>query len=191
MTGPAVATARWRALDREGEDTCRLCHAGDGWLLVGHARFRDEAGFAALDYVLRCDAQWQTLSADIAGTHDDREVLLRVVREGARWWLNDVPQPEADGAVDLDLSFTPATNLMPLRRMLAARKPSHEVTAAWLSYPQAALGRLDQIYERTGLPDVLTYTARQTEFATRLSFDQSGFVTYYPEHWEGEVKHEG
>ncbi len=190
MTGPGVATAQWRALDREGEDKCRLSHAGDGWLLVGHARFRDAAGFAALDYVLRCDEGWRTLSADIAGTHDDFEVQLRVVRDGARWWLNDVPQDEVEGAVDLDLSFTPATNLMPLRRLLVTDQSSQDVAAAWLPYPETVLRRLDQIYERTGLPDVISYSARQTDFATRLSFDRSGFVTFYPDHWEGEIRYE-
>ncbi|MEQ8291899.1 MAG: putative glycolipid-binding domain-containing protein [Roseovarius sp.] len=191
MTDQVVATARWRALDREGEDTCRLCPAAHGWLLVGHARFRDEGGFAALDYVVRCDADWQTLSADIAGVHDAREVRLRVLRDNGTWLLNEAEQPGLDGAADIDLSFTPATNLMPLRRLLEGRETSLQSSAAWLHYPEPALLRLDQTYARTGQPDVMSYMAEQTDYATQLTFDRAGFVTLYPELWEGEVTHAG
>lgn len=189
MTGQALATAHWRALDREGEDTCRLAHAEHGWLLMGHARFRDAQGFAALDYVLRCDARLATLGADIAGTHAEREVRLRLQREGTRWWLNDAEQPQVDGAADLDLAFTPATNLMPLRRLLAGSMESLPCRAAWLRYPECTLAPLDQSYARTGLPEVVAYSARQTGFATQLTTDPSGFVTLYPGLWEGEVRH--
>ena len=42
------------------------------------------------------------------------------------WKLNDVPVPELAHCVDLDLGFTPATNLMQLRRLQpdsTARRP--------------------------------------------------------------------
>ncbi|WP_422032036.1 putative glycolipid-binding domain-containing protein [Roseovarius sp.] len=191
MTEQAIATARWRALDREGEDACRLCPAAHGWLLLGHARFRDEGGFAALDYVVRCDADWHTLSADIAGVHDDREVRFNARRENGLWLLNDTEQPGLDGVVDIDLSFTPATNLMPLRRLLETRDEALESSAAWLFYPEPALQRLDQTYARTGQPDVMSYRAEQTDYATQLTYDRAGFVTLYPALWEGEVSHEG
>ena len=189
MSGQIIATARWRALDREGEDTCRLSHADHGWLLMGHARFRDAGVIAALNYVVRCDEAWRTLGADIAGMHGEREVQLRITRDRGHWLLNETAQPDVEDATDLDLSFTPATNLMPLRRLMVSRNTGLNVTAAWLRYPEVGLTRLDQAYGRTGLPDVASYSAQQTEFATQLGFDSSGFVTRYPELWEGEVQH--
>lgn len=191
MTETVVATAHWRALDRAGEDKCRLSHTANGWLLVGHARFRDGDGFAALDYVVRCNEDWHTLSADIAGVHDTQEVRIHALREAGKWRLNDTHQPGLDGAADIDLSFTPATNLMPLRRLLEGRDTSLQSSAAWLRYPQTTLTRLDQTYARTGQPDVMSYFADQTDYATQLTFDQTGFVTLYPDLWEGEVTHEG
>ena len=190
MSGAIIATARWRALDREGEDTCRLSHADHGWLLTGHARFRDAGGMAVLNYLVRCDVGWRTLSADVAGMHGDDEVQLRIACDNGRWHLNDVEQPGVDGASDLDLSFTPATNLMPIRRLMVSADTQQAVTAAWLRYPEEDLARLDQVYGRTGLPDHVSYQAEQTGFETQLSFDDSGFVTLYPGFWDGEVHHE-
>lgn len=187
MTGHAVATARWRALDREGEDSCRLCRADHGWMLIGHARFRGADGFSALDYVVRCDTGWQTISADITGLQDGLNVNLRITRDDKTWVLNEIPQPQVSGAIDLDLSFTPATNLMPLRRLLASDEASEITRAAWLRYPQADLQPLDQTYGRTGVAGDFSYKAQQTGYTTRLHIGESGFVTNYPGLWEGEV----
>ena len=187
MSGQTIATAHWRALDREGEDKCRLAKVDHGWLLVGHARFRDEDGFAALDYVVRCDEGWHTLSADVAGSHAEKRIKLALHREGEDWIMNDQVQPQVKGAQDVDLSFTPATNLMPLRRL---KDGITEMRAAWLRYPACELAALDQIYTRDADEGTITYSAAQTGYATDLKVDPSGFVTLYPEAWEGEVQHE-
>lgn len=189
MTGQTHAIVHWRALDREGDDKCRLARAGRGWLLVGHARFRDTAGFAALDYVIRCDEGWHVLSADLAGLHGQRDVSVQIIREGGEWAVNGRPQPGLGGAEDLDLSFTPASNLMPLRRLQALEGVGIAVNAAWLDYPETALKPLDQTYRRTRAAHIVAYRARQTGFETQLCVDPSGFVTLYPGLWEGEVIH--
>ncbi|MDJ0821924.1 MAG: putative glycolipid-binding domain-containing protein [Paracoccaceae bacterium] len=181
MSGETIATAHWRALDREGEDTCRLSRLDNGWMLVGHARFRDAQGRAALDYVIRCGADWLTQSADITGSHAGAEVALRLARNGADWVMNDTPQPQVAGAEDIDLRFTPATNLMPLRRL---PEVGRLVTrAAWLRLPGPRLDALTQSYtrERGGL---VGYVAEETDFSTQLSVDEHGFVTLYPGLWE-------
>ncbi|WP_371225172.1 putative glycolipid-binding domain-containing protein [Roseovarius sp. 2305UL8-3] len=186
MPGQTIAEARWRALDREGEDKCRLSRVEDGWLLIGHARFHDGDGFAALDYVVRCDADWYTLSADIAGTHAEKDIRLTLHRDGDRWMMNDQIQPQVSGARDVDLAFTPATNLMPLRRLHKADDHSLTTRAAWLRYPSCVLSALDQTYTGTS-SEIVSYAAQQTAYATQLCVDQSGFVTLYPGLWEGEV----
>jgi len=188
MQGQTIAEAHWRALDREGEDKCRLSQVEEGWLLIGHARFHDGDGFAALDYVVRCDAGWHTLSADIAGTHADKTIRLTLHRIGDDWMMNDQSQPQVSGARDVDLAFTPATNLMPLRRLQQAGDHPLNTRAAWLRYPSCVLTLLDQTYTGTS-SEIVSYAAQQTAYATQLCVDHSGFVTLYPDLWEGEVRH--
>lgn len=189
MTGQTIATAHWTALDRSGEDKCRLARADHGWLLVGHARFQDGDGFAALDYVVRCDKDWLTLGADIAGPHGDRDIRIQIERTTDGWSLNETLQPGLDLALDIDLSFTPATNLMPLRRLLAGPVDALITRSAWLDYPATALRPLDQTYTRRA-PGKVAYRGEQTGYVTELSVDDSGFVTTYPRLWQGEVRHE-
>ncbi|MBS0123431.1 putative glycolipid-binding domain-containing protein [Thetidibacter halocola] len=181
MTGQTVATAHWRALDRDGEDKCRLAMMDHGWMLVGHARFRDATGWAALDYVVRCDEGWHTLSCDVSGTQGGGAVALRLERNGADWTLNDTPQPDLRGATDVDLGFTPATNLMPIRRL--PEVGTIRTCAAWLRVPGPLLDPLHQSYrrERGGY---VHYAAEETGFAAYLEVDEHGFVTGYPGLWE-------
>lgn len=179
-----IATIRWRALDRDGEDKCRLAHLDGGYMLVGHARFRDGAGWAALDYVVRIGADWRTLSADVTGTHGGGDLALRLINEAGAWTLNGDPQPELDGCEDVDFAFTPATNLMPLRRLPDVGRLT--TRSAWLRLPGPALSPLDQSYIRER-GNLVAYSAEQTGFATQLAVDASGFVTAYPGLWEADV----
>ncbi|WP_135502333.1 putative glycolipid-binding domain-containing protein [Roseovarius aestuariivivens] len=189
MTGQTVAVAHWTALDREGEDQCRLAREEAGWILIGHARFRDEAGFAALDYVVRCDTDWQTLTADIAGTRGDRDVKLHILRDGASWHINGQLQTGLADARDIDLGFTPATNLMPVRKLRDGGSDERCLCAAWLDYPDTALRPLDQIYRVGDGAALIDYRAKQTSTTTTLAVDASGFVTLYPGLWQGKVEH--
>lgn len=184
MSSKHIATARWRALDRDGRDTCRLSQTDDGWILVGHAEFQDVLGHASLNYVVRCNSAWVTQSVDLAGQHEGSEVRTKMVNANGTWWIDHRAQPAVNGALDIDLSFTPTTNLMPLRRL---GTEDLAVSAAWLQYPCAKLVPLDQKYARTPVPNVMAYRAEQTNFATDLTVDATGFITHYPGLWEGEV----
>lgn len=189
MTGKTVATITWRALHCEGQDTCRLAHTDHGWLLMGHARFHNDDRFAALDYVIRCTDNWQTLDADIAGTHGDLDVRLHIDHRNGGWHVNDTPQTGLMGATDIDLSFTPATNLIPLRRLAKQQDDTLTIRAAWLHYPAAKLAPLDQSYKRTPTYGLVSYQAEQTAFSTTLEVNDAGFVTLYPDLWHAEDQH--
>lgn len=188
QTGQTVAEIRWRALHCQGEDKCRLAEAADGWMLVGHARFRDESGDHALDYVVRCDALWRTLTVDLSGLAPGGEIGVHIARDSGGWTLDGMAQPGVEGAVDIDLSFTPATNLMPTRRLMASEAAEQSGQAAWLSFPVMALRPLDQTYRRCGVSSI-AYAAAQTGYRTELEINKDGFVTHYPGLWQLEQTH--
>ena len=77
------------------------------------------------------------------------EIMLSVDSSG-RWRLNGVEQPQVDGCIDVDLNFSPSTNLLPIRRVGLAVGERASVRAAWLRFPEFTLEPLEQIYERVG-----------------------------------------
>lgn len=188
LAGHSVAEIRWRALHCEGEDKCRLVEAPEGWMLIGHARFRDKSGDHALDYVVRCDADWHTLTADLSGLAPGGELGVHIARGAEGWTLDGMAQPGVEAAMDIDLSFTPATNLMPTRRLMASDGVEVSGQAAWLSFPVMSLRPLDQTYRRNGVSSI-AYAAEQTGYRTELEINNAGFVTHYPGLWQAEQAH--
>jgi hypothetical protein len=181
MTGTTLAQMQWRALDREGEDKCRLAQLDEGYMLVGHARFRDNGDWAALDYVVRTGADWRMLSADITGLYQGKIVAWKLKRSGGDWTLNDVPQPDIQDAENLDLDFTPATNLLAIKRLPEVGKL--DMTAAWFRLPGPELSLLTQTYTRER-GNYIHYAAKESDFDAHLAVDDHGFVTKYPDFWE-------
>jgi len=179
-----LATARWQRLDGPGQDSCRLIAEPAGWMLCGHARFAHNSSEAALDYVVRCDGAWQTTSADVSGLLDAAEVGWKIARTGNGWSLNGTAAGLAD-CVDIDLGFTPATNLLPVRRFRLLEGGSAELSAAWfLPGDGGGLTRLNQSYHSEA-GRVVTY--RSDQFEARLDLHDSGFATRYGDLWEGQV----
>ncbi len=54
------------------------------------------------------------------------------------------------GCIDIDLGFTPATNVLPIRRLDLAPGQDGRVRSAWLSWPERRLQPLEQGYRRIG-----------------------------------------
>jgi hypothetical protein len=87
--------------------------------------------------------------------------------------------------VDLDLSFSPATNTIPIRRLALNQGERAEVRSAWLKFPDLALELLVQTYARTG-EFTYHYASSGGEFVTDIEVDAAGFVVHYPPLFERE-----
>jgi hypothetical protein len=113
---------------------------------------------------------------------------VAVVAQPAAPFPQQPPQQPPDAAettLRADLSFTPATNLLAIRRMRPAIGQRVAVRAAWLDFPLIALQPLEQIYER--LTDTSwRYESGGGTFTARLETGAAGFVTEYPGLWQRE-----
>src|SRR6187399_1328094 len=102
-----VASILWNRLDTPGHDACRLIEKHGGWELEGTAVFVKTGMPARLDYNVARTAK-------------------------GSWTLDgDDALPSMD-CVDLDLGFTPATNLIALRRLDLPVGQRATTFTAWL-----------------------------------------------------------
>src|SRR5215813_6563466 len=173
-------TILWRRLDEPGHEFAQLFFEDDVWRLTGTAIFafgRSQRRPVRLDYVVECDADWQTRSARVSGWVGDETISIDIAAdESRRWRLNGIEVSEVEGCVDIDLSFSPSTNLLPIRRLRLNIGDETALTAAWLRFPDFRLEPLDQSYRRisdTGY----RYESGRGSFAAQLSVNEAGFVT--------------
>jgi hypothetical protein len=186
---PAEATILWRRLDLPGHDAAVLVESADGAELRGMAVFLDQGGPTALHYRVCCSAGWQTSDAHIHGWLGTQPVELSIRRDAAgRWTLNGAACPAVAGCVDLDLSFTPATNLLPLRRLDLGVGDTAGIRSAWLDWPAGILAPLVQRYTRqsSAAYDYESDLPGTERFAATLRVDPDGWVLDYPGLWQAE-----
>ncbi len=177
----------WRRLDQPGHECGRLFWQDSCWHLNGTAVFAHNQQACRLDYRVACNSGWQTLSGKVTGWVGNEPVEIELSVDSAhRWRLNGTECPAVAGCVDLDLNFSPSTNVLPIRRLGLAIGQEAAVRAAWLRFPSFTLEPLDQRYRRI---DVATYRYESAggRFVTELQVNAAGLVTRYPNFWQVEA----
>jgi hypothetical protein len=189
MTGRASndsSTICWRRVDAPGHEVAELQRRGDGWRLHGVVLLVDGARPLALEYTVTCGADWETRQATIATLVGDTPRVVSLARHSnGAWAVDGLPRADLRECVDVDLAFTPATNLLPIRRLGLRVGEDASVRAAWLRFPQFTVEVLEQVYRRTA-PSTYRYESAGGAFVRDLIVDYSGFVLDYPGLWTAE-----
>jgi hypothetical protein len=178
----AAVSVIWRRLDLPGHEAARLSAVPEGWRLQGAAVFRHASGPVRLDYDIRVDARWHTRQATVTGWAGAAAVDIDIVNDADGWRCNGAPVVAVAGCLDIDLGFSPSTNILPIRRLGLSVGAAAPVAAAWLRFPELDLVRLDQTYTRLG-PDTWLYESAGGAFRRTLTVDAAGMVIDYPGLW--------
>ena len=91
--------------------------------------------------------------------------------------------PAVSGCIDFDLAFTPATNIISIRRLALEVGQRADVTAAWFDFRTNTLSPLRQSYRRIAAGEY-AYACPDIHFMSTLRVDTAGFVRDYPPLWE-------
>jgi uncharacterized protein len=175
-----VATFFWRRLDQPGHDCCRLLQLPAGWKLQGMTVFREGGQPCSFAYEVSVDSRWKTRSARIMGFRGKREIGVHVRRTAdGQWRIGTLVQRAVAGCTDIDLGFTPATNMLAIRRLKLRIGEQAEAPAAWLSLPSMKLRVLPQTYLRSTQLGY-HYEAPTFGYNGRLHVSRLGAVVRYP-----------
>ena len=157
---------------------CLLERAGRGWRLRGTVLTHEAEQPIEIHYGVTVDSTWATtdvaVQVAIAGG-DPRELS-----ELGTLWSGTTRPPEYSNCVDVDLSFTPATNTLPIRRLGLGVGDWAEIEVAWLVWPELRVRPVRQVYAR--LADQ-RYRYTQDDFSAELVVDDQGLVLEYERLW--------
>jgi uncharacterized protein len=179
-------TILWKRIDWPGHEACSLYQAGAEWRLEGMAVFLSDDGPCRLSYAISCDSSWNTLRGTVSGWVGNDNIEIEISRDANHCWqLNGSESSAVSGCIDLDLNFSPATNLLPIRRLNLEIGQEAEVRAAWLRFPSFELEPLAQIYTRLN-EFTYRYSSTGGTFVRDLAINEAGLVTDYPGFWQAE-----
>lgn len=181
------ATVQWRRLDLPGHEVAQLSREADGWRLSGVAAVAESGRPCRLEYDITSDAKWHTERCLVHGYVGLIAIKLDLVRSpSSAWTVNGAPVGSLDGCEDVDLGFSPATNLLPIRRLRLDVGATASVRAAWVRFPEMTTELLEQVYTRVAADRYLYESAGGT-FKRELIVDATGFVVEYPGVWVAEA----
>ena len=177
----------WERIDRPGHEISALYSQADGWQLAGTALFANDGLPCELSYVIHCDLLWKTKTVSIHGQVGGKPVNVGIQHSSAGAWnFNGVHVPEVEGCIDIDLGFSPSTNLLPIRRLDLSIGSRAVVRAAWVKFPELSLELLEQVYTRLDLDHYL-YESTDGSFRRELRVGPDGFVLEYPDYWRTDA----
>ena len=172
-------TTAWQPVDADGmEDLSLTLDAGGFRAESVVMRVEDDIRFG-LRYSITGDAQWRTRRVEIALLDGGR--ILVLLGDGAgRWSDGDGTRlPFLDGALDTDITCTPFTNTLAIRRLGLAIGESADIVTAHVTVPALTISADPQRYTRLG-PNLYRYESRDSDFTWQITVDDDGLVLDYP-----------
>lgn len=125
-----------------------------------------------------------TSSVSIRCRSQGVERRLTLHARAGRWLVAQAEIPALRGALDVDLSITPATNVLPIRRLQLSVGETRQVLAAWVRFPDLAVQPLRQRYER--LSDTLYRYRSDRGHTYELQVAPDGSILRYADLWQAQ-----
>jgi uncharacterized protein len=140
----------------------------------------EELPFAARFRIV-CDGAWRVRSVEAGLVGDDRRVALAA--DGAGHWRDGAgrPLPELEGAIDVDVSVTPFTNTLPIRRLNLRAGESADLRVVYIVMPQGSVTLSPQRYTCLSPRRRYRYESLDADFVAEVEVDADGLVVTYPD----------
>ncbi len=179
-----IRSVLWSRRDEISLEYFQLTQGAEEITLAGTVLTSDDGKPLRVEYTVRCDPSWVTRSVRVNLTHDAASSELNLIADDQRrWWRDGKELAPVAGCVDIDISLSPSTNTLPIRRLSFARGDVRDVTAAWIRFPDLTVEPLPQQYVRTG-ERLYRYSSSGGAFTADIEVDELGLIVSYPPLWE-------
>jgi hypothetical protein len=139
----------------------------------------DDNAFAAR-YQIHCDASWRVNKVEIAEIGSD--LTTQLASDGIGSWVDrsGAAMPQLGGAVDIDISITPFTNTLPIRRLNLRTGQSEEILTVYIRVPGLSITTDRQRYTCLETGRRYRYESLDSDFTREIEIDVNGLVVIYP-----------
>ncbi|HLZ62404.1 MAG TPA: putative glycolipid-binding domain-containing protein [Ktedonosporobacter sp.] len=138
-------------------------------------------------YQVRADSKWNVRECHLQ-VGGEKGRVVHLYSDGMGHWNDGDGEAYAnlDGCLDVDITVTPFTNTLPIRRLLLAPGQSADLLVAYISVPDLSVRAAQQRYtclSRTASGGLYRYEGLESGFTADLRVDAQGLVVDYPGIW--------
>jgi uncharacterized protein len=136
-------------------------------------------------YQIRCDSNWQVREVTVTSLAEP-EQTIHLTADGLGNWMNESGETltEFAGCLDVDITATPFTNTLPLRRLPLKQGEATEIKVVYISIPEMLLSVELQRYTCLEASDGggrYRFESLDGDFSAIITVDSDKLVEDYPE----------
>ena len=176
-----MSSVLWERTDGVGLERTVFEATGGGHRISGTTLLISDGTPHEIRFSVVTDVSWRTLTvgAHVQSSGSDRRLALSADGEGS-WSVSDSPLIELYGAIDIDLSWTPSTQTLAIRRLGLDVGQTAETTVAWIDFPGHDIARVTQTYTRLAED---RYRLEHGGSSGDVVVDDGGIVVDHPRGW--------
>jgi hypothetical protein len=174
----------WTAWSDPGLEHLRLVQYDSGILADGVIIAVEDGRPFRARYTIQCDTGWRVREVRI-DLLDDTHKRIDLTSDGEGHWADSAGEtlPGLAGCFDIDISATPFTNTLPIRRLALPPGTAADINVVYITLPDMSVQ--PQLQRYTCLATNVRggryrYESRSTGFTAELPVDGDGLVEDYP-----------
>jgi uncharacterized protein len=172
-----VATILWQDVETGALDRCRMEAGRDGLRLSGTVLTPAHGTPLDVRYQVETGPDGLTRRVELELDGGSTHRVLLADGAGSWRWEDGAELAGVAGALDVDLTVTPATNTLPIRRLAALETGGQrDFRMAWVQFPDLGVIASAQRYQRLA-PDRWHFSTG--DFHAELLVDPDGLVLDY------------
>jgi uncharacterized protein len=182
-----MKTVRWSQQDGAGLEHLVLNADAQGAVIESVVAGERDGDAFGLVYRIECDTRWHVTRLALRMTGG--EALDLRCRAGANGqshalcgWIDadGAPLRAFDGCIDVDLTATPFTNTLPIRRLQLEPGERHVIRVLYVDVPSLQMSAVEQAYTCIEPYRRYRYEGLDTGFSAEITVDTDGLVLDYP-----------
>jgi hypothetical protein len=133
-----------------------------------------------VEYSIKTNYEWETLFLSISCRQNSQMQTIQLCSDGkGNWTDNGKPIDQFKGCVDVDISLTPFTNTLPIRRLKLNDGESQIIKVIYCDLLKGDLRAVRQKYTRLSSLSY-HYENIPNDFESVIQIDDHGLVVDYP-----------
>ena len=172
----------WKGCEYTSLESCRITVTSECMEAAStiEGSYRDKVYL--VKYTILANSAWEVIGFSIESQINGKEHRIALQSNGKGNWTTGggCPIELFQGCIDIDISLTPFTNTLPIRRLGLAVGEANEIQVLYLDILNGETKPVRQKYTRMS-PTQYLYENVPNNFEALITVDSDGFVIDYPE----------
>lgn len=171
----------WKGLENATLEHCTIIRSPGNILVQSKIEGAVNNVHTVVEYELQLTNAWIVYAVELKMNRAESEQSVKLIHNKSGEWSDSALHilPQLEDCIDLDISVTPFTNTLPVKRLCFKPGESRELKMVYIDLPSFELKMSRQRYTWLG-NNRFIYEGMDTGYKNEITFNPDSFVIQYP-----------